>query len=56
MRDALTVDCHFFSNEEVRLLETIVRGEHTIHGFRNANLRVYMPDKSPGQVSRILKR
>jgi hypothetical protein len=47
---------NFFSNEDVRLFETIVRGEHTIQGFRNRNLREHMPGKSPGQVSRILKR
>jgi len=40
----------------VHLFEVIVRGEHTIQGFRNANLREHLPDKSPGQVSRILKR
>jgi hypothetical protein len=47
---------NFFSNEDMRLFETIVRGEHTIQGFRNRNLREHMPGKSPGQVSRILKR
>ena len=35
---------------------TVLRGENTIAGFRNADVRKHMPDKSPGQVSRMLKR
>ncbi len=47
---------NFFSKDDVNLFEALVRGEHTIAGFRNANLREHLPDKSSGQVSRILKR
>ncbi len=47
---------NFFSDADVRLFEIILRGEHTIQGFRNAHLRAHMPDRSPGQVSRTLKR
>jgi len=47
---------NFFSEQDVHLFETIVRGEHTIRGFRNADVREHLPDKSPGQVSRMLKR
>jgi hypothetical protein len=47
---------NFFSPQEVQLFETIVRGENTIRGFRNADLRADLPDKSPGQISRMLKR
>ena len=47
---------NFFSEHDVNLFEIILRGEHTIQGFRNAHLREHMPDKSPGQISRMLKR
>jgi uncharacterized membrane protein YfbV (UPF0208 family) len=47
---------NFFAQPDVHLFETILRGENTIRGFRNADLRAYLPDKSPGQVSRIIKR
>ena len=47
---------NFFSNEDQHLFETILRGEHTLQGFRNADLRRNLPGKSPGQVSRTLKR
>jgi hypothetical protein len=47
---------NFFSGADVHLFETIIRGEHTIRGFRNADLRAHLPDKSPGQVSRMIKR
>jgi hypothetical protein len=47
---------NFFSEKDVNLFESILRGEHTIQGFRNAHLRELMPDRSPGQISRVLKR
>ena len=47
---------NLFAESDLQLFETIVRGEHTIQGFRNAHLRAHMPGKSPGQVSRQLKR
>ena len=47
---------NFFSEQDVHLFEIIVRGEHTIQGLRNRNLREHMPGKSAGQVSRMLKR
>lgn len=47
---------NFFSAEDLLLFETILRGEHTIQGFRNADLRAHLRDKSPGHVSRMLKR
>ena len=46
----------FFSAEDILLFEVLVRGEHTISGLRNASLRKHMPGKSPGQVSRLIKR
>jgi len=47
---------NFFSEQDLHLFETVVRGENTIAGFRNADVRKHLPDKSPGQVSRMLKR
>ena len=39
-----------------KLFESILRGEHTISGMRNKDLRKHLPDMSPGQVSRHNKR
>ena len=47
---------NFFSQQDLHLFEVIVRGENTIPGFRNRDVRKHLPDKSPGQVSRMLKR
>ena len=47
---------NFFDEEDVKSLEVIVRGEINIGGFRNKDLRKHLPGKSPGQVSRLLKR
>jgi len=47
---------NFFSEQDLHLFEIILRGENTIAGFRNADVRKHLPDKSPGQVSRMLKR
>ena len=46
---------NFFSQQDLHLFEVIVRGENTITGFRNRDVRKHLPDKSPGQVSRMLK-
>jgi hypothetical protein len=47
---------NFFSEQDLTLLETLLRGENTLRGFRNTDLRRHLPGKSPGQVSRMLKR
>ncbi len=47
---------NLFSDQDLNLFETVLRGENTIAGFRNADVRRHMPDKSTGQVSRMLKR
>jgi hypothetical protein len=47
---------NFFSDEDVRLFEIVLRGEHTIQGLRNAHIRGHLPDKSTGQVSRMIQR
>jgi hypothetical protein len=47
---------NFFSAEDQRLFETLARGEFNLHGLQNKTLRQHLPDKSPGQISRLLKR
>ncbi|MBC8231636.1 MarR family transcriptional regulator [bacterium] len=47
---------NFFYSPDRKLFEIILRGEHTISGLRNKDIRKYFPDLSAGQVSRILKR
>ncbi|MEQ9321950.1 MAG: hypothetical protein RIF41_22465 [Polyangiaceae bacterium] len=37
------------------MFEVLLRGEHNIHGLRNADLRRRLP-LNAGQVSRLLKR
>jgi hypothetical protein len=46
---------NFFSAQDQRVFEILLRGEHNIHGLRNADLRRRLPLKA-GQVSRLLKR
>ncbi len=45
-----------FDEDDLRIIETILRGEFVISGFRSKNIRQYLTDKSSCQVSRILKR
>ena len=47
---------NFFSAQDECLLLTLLRGEFAIRGFSNKDLRRYLPGKSPGQVSRAIKR
>src|SRR5262249_43183376 len=47
---------NFFAPTAERLFEPIVRGEHTISGLRHHDLQRVLPDQSPGQISRCLKR
>jgi hypothetical protein len=46
---------NFFAADDQRIFETLLRGEHNIHGLRNADLRRQLP-LNAGQVSRLLKR
>jgi len=46
---------NFFAAQDQRLFEVLLRGEHNIHGLRNADLRRRLP-LNAGQVSRLLKR
>ena len=47
---------NFFSADDDLVLSAIVRGEFTISGLRNKDLRKQMPSKKPGWISRCLKR
>ena len=47
---------NFFSAVDQKLFEILLRGEHTISGMRNKDIRRHMLELSPGQVSRLLKR
>jgi DNA-binding MarR family transcriptional regulator len=46
---------NFFLAQDLRIFERLVRGEHNICGFRNADLR-HRLSLNAGQVSRLLKR
>ena len=47
---------NLFHGDDLDLFRVIIRGEFTISGFRNSELRNHMPGRSPGQISRMLKR
>ncbi len=47
---------NFFDEKDLKILGILTRGEFNISGFRSKNLRHYLPGKSSGQISRILKR
>ena len=47
---------NLFDGEDLSLFEAIVRGEFTISGFQNRDLRRLMPWKNSGQIGRLLKR
>ena len=47
---------NLFAASDQHLFEILVRGEHNISGMRNKDIRKHMPDSSPAQVSRIIKR
>lgn len=46
----------FFLDDDQKLFEIIARGEFTISGFQNKNIRQFWDGKNTGQISRILKR
>jgi hypothetical protein len=45
-----------FSEEDTCLFRSLLQGEFFISGFTNKQLRQYLPHKSAGQVTRLLKR
>ena len=47
---------NFFNGDDQALLEIVVRGEFNISGMRNSDIRKSIPQKSPSQVSHLLKR
>jgi len=47
---------NFFSADDDIILAAIVRGEFTISGLRNKDLRRYLPGRNPAWISRCLKR
>ena len=47
---------NFFDDDDQMLFEAPARGEFNISGLQNKTLRPHLPDKSSGQVSRLLKR
>ena len=47
---------NLFDGEDRAVFEAIVRGEFDISGFQNRHLQDLLPDKSAGQISRVLKR
>jgi len=47
---------NFFSAADQTLFEAILRGEHTISGFRNRDLRRRLPGSDAAQISRRLTR
>ena len=47
---------NLFSEEDLTLLLTVLRGEFNIYGFRNKDIRMRIPEFNTGKVSRLLKR
>ena len=47
---------NLFSDQDLDLMLAISRGEHTISGFQNRQLRSLLGQKNAGQVSRMIKR
>jgi hypothetical protein len=47
---------NFFSKEDEQILVAVADGKFTLKGLTNKELRKLLPDKTPGQMSRILKR
>jgi hypothetical protein len=47
---------NFFSAEDQKLFEAVIRGEHNISGIRDKDLKKHLQHISSGQLSRILKR
>jgi hypothetical protein len=47
---------NFFNKDDERILLAVADGKFTLKGLTNKELRILLPDKSPGQLSRILKR
>jgi hypothetical protein len=47
---------NLLADEDTQVLRILARGEFMISGFTNSAIRKFMPEKNPGQMSRLLKR
>jgi DNA-binding PadR family transcriptional regulator len=47
---------NFFAEDDLKVIKTVSRGEFIIYGFRNKDIKSFLPGKSSGQISRLLKR
>ena len=47
---------NFFSKEDKSILLAVANPKFNIDGIRNKTLRELLPDKTPGQISRLFKR
>jgi hypothetical protein len=47
---------NFFNEDDLKILEAIVRGEFNIHGLQNKEVRRFMANISSSAMSRIFKR
>jgi len=47
---------NLFHKEDLHVLLAVLRGEFLIHGLSNRRLRAVLPDKTAGQIGRILRR
>lgn len=47
---------NFFSADDELVFEALMRGQHYISGLCHADLHEQLPDRSPSQISRLLKR
>lgn len=47
---------NFFNDQDLTLMLTVLRGEFNISGFRNKDLRRYLPEFNSPKISRLIKR
>ena len=47
---------NFYSQEDQKLFEILIRGEFNINGLQNKSIRTFFPEKNTGMISRILRR
>jgi DNA-binding MarR family transcriptional regulator len=47
---------NFFSEEDATILRLLLRGEFATYGLCSRDLLTFLPEKSPGQISRLIKR
>lgn len=47
---------NLFSDQDLTLLITVLRGEYNISGFRNKDIRMRLPQFNSSKISRLLKR